>query len=215
MPLVINDASWWKSKDYRDFSRNKKFSKEMKYGSIIKQIYYTVIKEENLDGGLDTYEQCEFNELVKLEKTFDRKWNYITLRYLIWKYPQYQFWTPLKNRPSYLGSTQGDICRMSDKRLLAKFMIDDGYVGVELCNEEVHCVSNLILEMAMPDAMKPISRPIHTKLPNEVPDEIPDEISDKIPVEIPSEEARKFAAEFPECENMLHNGLLDRLLNRK
>ncbi len=162
MPLVINDAKWWKSKHYQELSKNKKFSKEFKYGSIKKPIYYTVKKEENLDdlGNLDTYMDCEFKELKTLEKTFDGKWTYLTLRYLVWKYPKLTFWTPLKNRPQFWGSTEGDVCNTHNKKLLAKFMIPDDYVGVELDNEEVHCISNLILEMSMPDDMKPISRPI-------------------------------------------------------
>ena len=139
----------------------------------------------------------------------------MSIHQLEMKYPNLVFWTHLKNRPSYLGSTQGDICRLSDKKLLAKFMIPDGYVGVELCNEEVHCVSNLIFEMAMPDEMAPISRKIHIELPKEAINErMKNEPEEDIPFEPPTEIAKKFADEFPEFEPMLHNGLLNILLNQ-
>ena len=146
MSSIIKDPKWKESKDFKEINKNKANSTKIKYGSIKKPIYYTEKGDDNID----------LKELNTLETRFDGQWNYMTLRYLIWRYPNLVFWTALKKNCRYLGSSEGHIYDSKNKKLLDEFEGPDGYLIVDLGDHEFYCVHELIMEMTLPDDMKAI-----------------------------------------------------------
>jgi hypothetical protein len=144
MSSIPKDPNWKKSRTYRDLCKNKAYTLKLKYGSINRQIYYT-------EKGSSV-----FKELVILEPKFDRKWSDMALRYLIWRYPHLVFWSHLKKSCSFLGSTDGHICKFEDKTLLKEVLLPNGYLCVKLNDDSFYPVHDLLMEMTLPDDMKAI-----------------------------------------------------------
>ena len=97
----VDTTQWDEWEIWEDKSKQKKkekrinllFTDKMKFGSITKEIYFSLKNEP-------TPKLRKIDELLE----WPESWSYVKFRWLMWNYPEYKFWTKLSDELNYLGS---------------------------------------------------------------------------------------------------------------
>lgn len=133
---------------YNNIYSNPHFTKERTHGIINKPLFYSFKGETN----------PTFLPLTNLNKNWNNVWNYIQLRYLIYSYPDLEFWTVVsKEYENYWASTEGRIWSNYEnvKRIRKENKInEDDYIQIGLTSNKVintYKIHTIIMKAFLPE----------------------------------------------------------------